>query len=84
MDSLARSKKRSGSEDQLDKQIENSKPGNSKRSKASLECILEPVPVNGPNFTGNPPHLTVLSGDRALYQSDNDVDVCGNKIRNSS
>ncbi|KAH6684654.1 hypothetical protein B0J14DRAFT_555611 [Halenospora varia] len=75
MDSLSRSRKR-GSEDQLDKQIENSEPENTKRSKASLESLLEPVPAGDPNFTGNPLHLAVLSDDRALYVSDYNVDLC--------
>jgi hypothetical protein len=74
MDSPSRSRKR-GSEDQLDKQIENSELENTKRSKASLECILEPVLAGDPNFTGKPQHLAVLSHDRALYVSDYDVDL---------
>jgi hypothetical protein len=73
MDSPSRSRKR-GSEDQLDKQIENPKPENTKRSKASLEWILEPVLAGDPNVTGKLPRLTVLSDDRALYVPDCDVD----------
>jgi hypothetical protein len=74
MDSPSRSRKR-GSRDQLGKQIDNSEPENTKRSKASLECILEPIPAGDPNFTGKLPHLTVLSDDHALYVSDHDVDL---------
>lgn len=44
MDSPSRPRKR-GSENQLDNQIE---PDNTKRSKASLECILEPIPAGYP------------------------------------
>jgi hypothetical protein len=74
MDSPSRSRKR-GSEDQLGKQIENSEPENTKRSKTSLECILEAVPTGDLNSTGKPPHLAVSSDDRALYVSDYNVDL---------
>jgi hypothetical protein len=76
MDSPSRSRKR-GPENQLDKQIEDSEPENTKRSKDSLECILEPVPAGDPTFTGKLPHLAVLSDDRALYVSSYDVDLRG-------
>ena len=71
MDSPSRPRKR-GSEDQLDKQIENSELGNTKRSKASLECILGPIPAGDPKFTGK---LPLLSDDRALYVYDYDADL---------
>jgi hypothetical protein len=74
MDSPSRSRKR-GSEDQPNKQIENSEPKNTKRSKASLGCILEPVPVDDPNFASKLSPFAVSSDDRALYVSNNDMDL---------
>jgi ElaB/YqjD/DUF883 family membrane-anchored ribosome-binding protein len=74
MDSPSRSRKR-GSEDQPNKQIENSEPKNTKRWKASLGCILEPVPVDDPNFTRKLSPFAVSSDDHALYVSNNDMDL---------
>jgi hypothetical protein len=74
MDSPSRSRKR-GSENQLGRQTEHSQPENTKRSKTSLEGILEPVPAGDPNFTSKPPRLAVSSDDRALYVSDYNVDL---------
>ena len=74
MDSPSRSRKR-GSKDQLDKQTKNCEPENTKRSKASLGCILEPVPAGDQDPTGKHPHLAVSSDARALYLSDYDGDL---------
>jgi hypothetical protein len=71
MDSPSRPRKR-GSEDQLDNQIENSEPDNIKRSKTSLECILEPISAGDPKFTGN---LPVSGDDRAPYVYDYNADL---------
>jgi len=59
-----------GPEDQLDKQIANSEPENTKRSKSSLESILEPVPTVASNFISRPPHLAVSNNYRAYFMSD--------------
>ncbi|CZR51230.1 uncharacterized protein PAC_01105 [Phialocephala subalpina] len=69
MDSPSRPRKR-GFEDQLDNQIENSEPGNTQQSKASLECILEPIPADDPKprnrkrsvMAGQPHQEEELSG----------------------
>ena len=71
MGSPSRPRKR-GSEDQLDNQIANSQPENTKRSKTSLECILGPIPASDPKFTGK---LPALSNDRALSVHDYEVDL---------
>ena len=83
MDSPSRSRKR-GSRDQLGEQIENSEPENTKRSKGSLECILEPIPAGDPNFTSKFPHLTVLSDGHALYVPDHDANLREQQNRKGS
>src|ERR1700710_1765742 len=74
MGSPSRSIKR-GLMGQVDKQVENCEPKNTERLKASLECILEPVPAGDPNFTVKPPHVAAVSDDRAVYISDYDSDL---------
>jgi len=67
MDSPSRSRKR-GPEDQIDKQIESFEPENNKRSKASLGCILEPVPAGNPNFTGKLPANLASCGPQDIFK----------------